>query len=401
MNTVHQLPFKTQFRAAATNTKVTQHDKARSQHMLAGANPHGPLALMQMRHKHKPSHLHPADSCQVVGVVNAGVTYLASVTVGSPGTPYDLLIDTGSSNTWINCTEKPFKPTDTTTDTRKPFQISYGRGDCKGTEYLDQVSLGPGLIIKDQSIGVADQANDMNGMGGILGVGPTCLTLGTTADHEGIPTVMDNLVKQGTISQECLSVSYAPTTGENELSGTLCIGGVDKTQYTGDLTYVPLTKQQPACNYWGIEQSITYDGVELMPNCAGISDTGTTLIMLPTESFKKYQAATGAQMDETTGLLTVTDEQYDCMKSMFFNIGGVQYEFTKNAQLWPRCINTMLGGDEGKKYLVFADMGDVKVGDGLCFINGYALLQRFYSVYDTTNCRLGMATTEHTMAETN
>lgn len=36
-----------------------------------------------------------------VPVVNQAVTYVASVGVGNPPTNYSLLIDTGSSNTWI------------------------------------------------------------------------------------------------------------------------------------------------------------------------------------------------------------------------------------------------------------------------------------------------------------
>jgi hypothetical protein len=37
------------------------------------------------------------------------------------------------------------------------------------TADTDQVTMGPKLVIKDQSIGVANQADDMNGMDGILG----------------------------------------------------------------------------------------------------------------------------------------------------------------------------------------------------------------------------------------
>ncbi|KAF7297281.1 Peptidase A1 domain-containing protein [Mycena indigotica] len=401
MNAVHCLPFTTEFRAVKANTTLVEHDMARSKHLRAGANPHGPLALMEaLRHGH-PGQPDP-KGVQHVSVLNAGVTYLASIGVGSPATTYNLLIDTGSSNTWISAVEKRFTPTKTTHDTRKKFQIGYGKGDCSGEEFIDQVTLGPNLVIPQQSIGVANRASDMNGMDGILGIGPTGLTRGTTADKAPVPTIMDNLVKDGTISQECIGIYYAPTTARpNELSGCLDIGGADSTKYTGKLDYMPITKQSPASNYWGLEESIIYDGEEIMAHCAGISDTGTTLVMLPSQSFSRYMEKTGAVMDETTGLLTVTDEQYANMKSMMFKINGVQYELTKNAQMWPRSMNSMLGGDMNKKYLVFANMGDINIGDGLCFINGYTMLQRFYSVYDTTNCQIGMATTKHTMDETN
>jgi len=40
-------------------------------------------------------------------------------------------------------------------------------------------------------------------------------------------------------------------------------------------------------------------------------------------------------------------------------------------------------------------------GSGLDFIDGFGFLQRFYSVFDTTNAQVGFATTEFTTAETN
>lgn len=38
---------------------------------------------------------------------------------------------------------------------------------------------------------------------------------------------------------------------------------------------------------------------------------------------------------------------------------------------------------------------------GLNFINGYVFLERFYSVFDTTNQRVGFATTPNTISTAN
>jgi cathepsin E len=78
----------------------------------------------------------------------------------------------------------------------------------------------------------------------------------------------------------------------------------------------------------------------------------------------------------------------------------VTYEFTANAQLWPRSLNTFIGGTSGNIYLIVADLG-TPTGHGLDFINGYTFLERFYSVYDTANSRVGLATTPFTTATTN
>jgi len=50
-------------------------------------------------------------------------------------------------------------------------------------------------------------------------------------------------------------------------------------------------------------------------------DTGTTVIVLASDAFQRYQEATGATVDNSTGLLTI--ENIDNLESMFFNIGNV------------------------------------------------------------------------------
>jgi hypothetical protein len=40
-------------------------------------------------------------------------------------------------------------------------------------------------------------------------------------------------------------------------------------------------------------------------------------------------------------------------------------------------------------------------GEGFDFVNGYTFLERFYSVFDTTNSRIGFAETSYTDATTN
>jgi len=133
---------------------------------------------------------------------------------------------------------------------------------------------------------------------------------------------------------------------------------------------------------------------------SGIVDTGTTLLLIATDAFEAYQKATGGVLDNNTGLLNITQQQYDDLQSLFFKIGDCTYELTKNAQIWPRAMNSMLGGNDTNIFLITADLGSLG-GSGLDFIDGFGFLQRFYSVYDTSNSRLGLATTQFTNAETN
>lgn len=51
--------------------------------------------------------------------------------------------------------------------------------------------------------------------------------------------------------------------------------------------------------YWGISQDLTYgqNGTSLLSGNSGIVDTGTTLLLIATDAFQKYQQATGATED--------------------------------------------------------------------------------------------------------
>ena len=51
-------------------------------------------------------------------------------------------------------------------------------------------------------------------------------------------------------------------------------------------------------------------------------------------------------------------------------------------------------------FLKFDQLGSLS-GKGFDFINGFTFLERFYSVYDTTNNRVGIATTPNTYSTTN
>ena len=52
---------------------------------------------------------------------------------------------------------------------------------------------------------------------------------------------------------------------------------------------------------------------------------------------------------------------------------GTTFEFTANAQIWPRSLNSELGGDASKIYLITSDLGS-NSGQGLDFISASPLL---------------------------
>ena len=66
--------------------------------------------------------------------------------------------------------------------------------------------------------------------------------------------------------------------------------------------------------------------IQILPNTAGIVDTGTTLFHLASDAFQAYTAASGAVLDQTTGLLKIDNP--DSLQSLFFTIGDVSVGFS-------------------------------------------------------------------------
>jgi Eukaryotic aspartyl protease len=141
-----------------------------------------------------------------------------------------------------------------------------------------------------------------------------------------------------------------------------------------------VTVYPPASSFWGITQTVIYGSSQIIiPFAAGIVDTGTTLLFLPSNAFQTYQNATGGELDPTTGLLKISDAQFEELESLFFFIGGITLEFVPNAQIWPRELNGVIGGEENAVYLIVADSGAIAVDPtAIQFINGFTWLYVFF-----------------------
>jgi hypothetical protein len=57
------------------------------------------------------------------------------------------------------------------------------------------------------------------------------------------------------------------------------------------------------------------------------------------DGYNRYRDATGAILEEDTGLLSIISAQYDNLQSFIRVIRVNKYELTANAQIWPRTLN--------------------------------------------------------------
>ncbi|KAL4065642.1 aspartic peptidase domain-containing protein [Scleroderma yunnanense] len=322
--------------------------------------------------------------------------YTASIGIGHPVTHYNLVLDTGSSNTVCGANKK-YVRTKTSIPTGQNVSEQFGAGSFQGIEYLDRVTLAPNLVITNQSIANAITWTGFEGVHGILGLGPAILTQGSLSPGVDsiIPTVMDNAMSQGLLQHDVFAISFAPTTEENETNGAITYGGTDPSKYTGDITYIPLTTTSPSSIFWGINvTSVSYGEVEVIPqSTAGVIDSGTTQILLADDFFAAYmKAIPGAHLDAKTGLLEIPRSSIPKMHSLHFNIGGSSFSLDVRAQLVPASQNMAWGGHTSKYYGIVGQIGNYS-GAGFDFILGLSFMERFYAVFDAERGRVGLAYT--------
>ncbi|KAI0660122.1 aspartic protease [Cubamyces menziesii] len=383
------LPITKRFNLTGSVGKILQHNQARARALHARG-----MALV--------TGTAPPPAANIP-IENQLATYVATVDIGVPPTSYDLIVDCGSANTWVG-SGIPYVQTSTSRRSQNSVAIEYGNGAIMiGTEFFDTVALGSGMTVLGQSIGVASKTFDFEGFDGVLGLGPNDLTLGTLSPDSTstILTVVDNLFFQAAIDARVISISFEPPLEGSALNGELTFGGTDPTKFIGAVNFAEITTTPPSSEYYGVNQIVRYGQSEtLFFESPAIFDSGTSLVLFATDVLQTYVNLVGAVFDEATTLYRITPTQYASLQSLFFIIGDIQFEFTQNAQIWPRALNTVIGGSDDFVYLIVNDLGRAS-GSGMDIVCGMMFLERFYATFDIDNNRVGIANTQFTTSTIN
>jgi phytepsin len=274
----------------------------------------------------------------------ADAQYFGPITIGSPEQHFQVVYDTGSSNLWVPSSECHW--TDLPCDLHKrynhdksstyvkngeKFAIQYGSGSLTGFLSQDTVHIG-GMEVEKQ---VFCEATDEPGLAflfaefdGICGMAFKSISV------DGVTPVWYNLLGQKLITEPVFGFWLNRKEGK-KLGGEMTLGGIDKSHYTGEISYVPLTNE----TYWEFKM----DKIQLAGHkfdfcgsqgCPAIADTGTSLLAGPSAMVTEINKALGS-----TGVLTgeceMIVDQYEDQIIQYLEQGLNASEICTNIHLCP------------------------------------------------------------------
>ncbi|EFJ46990.1 hypothetical protein VOLCADRAFT_81669 [Volvox carteri f. nagariensis] len=227
--------------------------------------------------------------------------YYGEVSLGTPQQYFQVIFDTGSSNLWVPSSKCSFfniacrlhrryyaARSKTYKANGTAFSIQYGSGSLDGFISEDILGWG-GLAVPEQ--GFAEAVNEPGltfvaaKFDGILGMGFPAISV------SGVVPPFTRLVDSGLLSEPVFSF-WLNRDSSAAVGGELVLGGVDPAHFTGEHTWVDVTRR----GYW----QFNLDGIHLgsqrlcTQGCPAIADTGTSLIAGPVDEVAAINHAIGA-----------------------------------------------------------------------------------------------------------
>ncbi|KAI9466995.1 Asp-domain-containing protein [Lactarius psammicola] len=309
--------------------------------------------------------------------------YYTEISLGTPPQSFKVILDTGSSNLWVPSTQctsiacflhtkfdssasSSYKPNGTA------FAIRYGSGSMEGFVSRDDLTIGD-LTIKGQLFAEAVKepglAFAFGKFDGILG-----LAYDTIAVNH-VPPPFYEMINQNLIYEPVFSFRLGSSEDDG---GEAIFGGIDHSAYTGKISYVPVRRKA----YWEVElQKVAFGDDELELESTGAAiDTGTSLIVLPTDIAEMLNAQIGAKKSWNG------QYQVDCAKVP--QLPDLSFYF--KGQAYPLKGSDYVLDIQGTCISAFTGM-DINLPGGALWIIGDVFLRRYYTVYDLGRNAVGFA----------
>ncbi|KAF6102265.1 beta-secretase 1 [Phyllostomus discolor] len=281
----------------------------------------------------------PEDPCRKGSFVEmvdnlrgkSGQGYYVEMTVGSPPQTLNILVDTGSSNFAVGAAPHPFlhryyqrQLSSTYRDLRKGVYVPYTQGKWEGELGTDLVSIphGPNVTVRANIAAITESDKFfINGSNweGILGLAYAEIA----RPDDSLEPFFDSLVKQTHVpnlfSLQLCGAGFPLNQSEvlASVGGSMIIGGIDHSLYTGSLWYTPIRREW---YYEVIIVRVEINGQDLKMDCKeynydkSIVDSGTTNLRLPKKVFeaavRSIKAASSQYLRPVEDVATSQDDCY-------------------------------------------------------------------------------------------
>ncbi|XP_036623195.1 chymosin-like [Trichosurus vulpecula] len=306
--------------------------------------------------------------------------YYGKINIGTPAQEFTVVFDTGSSNLWVPSVycksiacylHNRFNPSKSSTfqSTDESLSIEYGSGSMEGVLGYDTVTVSD-IVDSDQVFGLSTREPGLtfifSEFDGILGMGYPSISV------DKATPVFDNMMSKHLVAQDLFSVYLS----NNKEDSVLILGAIDSSYYTGSLHWVPVTVE----GYWQFTvDSITINDevVACQDGCQAILDTGTSLLVGPSQGIDKIQSAIGAT-ETLLGEYEINCNKLSSMPTVVIHINGREFPLTPSAYTLEE-DEACISGFEGDSSFDLWILGDV-------------FIRQYYSVFDRANNRVGLAT---------
>lgn len=311
--------------------------------------------------------------------------YFSEIDFGSKNKTFYLVVDTGSSDTWVpssDCMSQACKnhetygksDSDTLELEQKQFTILYGTGSVRGVVAQDYLSFA-GFRVKAK-FGLANALSpDFYNfpIDGIMGLGFPEIS------QMEVSTVIEVLAQEKLIDNTLFSIALSRARDQLN-DGVIHFGRIDNSYFTGKMVFSETIVDM---GYWEIPMDdVGIDGTFFnFANRTAIIDTGTSLLLLPPDdAYKVHYAIEDARTDgESFAVPCGTSHTID------IKIAGVTYEIPP--QDWVGEPTT-----KDAKFCLSNIMSRMITNSSTTWLLGDVFLKSVYSTFDFDNRKIGFAT---------